>query len=114
MKNPLLLSFILGFTTASPLGPTGLLCLRRTLSRGPITGLISAMGISCAYAFWSYTAIHGLKTVSHWIEQEKIILQIVIGLFFLLYGLYGIFKSTNLSYSPLKEKGGLEDFLSTF
>lgn len=109
-----MLSFVLGFITASPIGPMGLLCLRRTLSRGFVMGIISALGISCAYAFWSYVAIHGLTSFSHWIEQEQAILQIVIGLFFVLYGLHGIFNTPNTNYPSLWRKGRVSLFLSTF
>jgi threonine/homoserine/homoserine lactone efflux protein len=114
MRNALALSFILGFVTASPIGPMGLLYLRRTLSRGFVTGVISALGISFADAFWSYAAIHGLTSFSHWIEQEQTILQITIGLFFILYGLHAIFNTPNTNYPSLRRKGRGSLFLSTF
>ena len=114
MKNALVLGFSLGLITASPVGPIGLLCLRRTLSRGVATGLISALGISCAYAFWSFVAVHGVLAASHWIEQEKLLLQSVIGLFFLLYGLHGICNAPRTDYPTLQRRGGVAEFLSTF
>lgn len=114
MQGALLLGFALGFVTASPVGPIGLLCLRRTLSRHDATGLISALGISTAYAFWSYVAIHGLASVSHWIAQERNLLQAAIGLFFLLYGLHGIFNGPSASYATLGGRTGISEFLSTF
>lgn len=114
MKTTLVLGFSLGLITASPVGPIGLLCLRRTLSRGIETGLISALGIACAYAFWSFVAVHGVTAASHWIEQEKVLLQSVIGLFFLLYGLHGIFNTPNTDYPTLQRRGGIAEFLSTF
>lgn len=114
MKNALVLGFSLGFITASPIGPIGLLCLRRTLSRGIATGLITALGISCAYAFWSFVAVHGLVAASRWIEQEKILLQFVIGLFFLLYGLHGILNTPSTDYPTLQRRGCIAEFLSSF
>jgi threonine/homoserine/homoserine lactone efflux protein len=114
MSHVLALSFVLGFVTASPLGPIGLLCLRRTLSRGMITGLISASGIACAYAFWSYVAIHGLATISQWIDHEKTLLQVVIGLFFLLYGLHGLVTVPSPYDSSSQRRGGIAEFFSTF
>jgi threonine/homoserine/homoserine lactone efflux protein len=114
MENTLVLAFSLGFITASPIGPIGLLCLRRTLSRGIATGLVSALGISCAYAFWSFVAVHGVVAASHWIEQEKILLQFVIGLFFLLYGMHSIFNTPSTDYPTLQRRGGIAEFLSTF
>ncbi len=114
MENALLLSFAVGFIAASPVGPIGLLCLRRTMSRGIATGLISATGISCADAVWSFGAIHGLTTISHWMAQEQTLLKIVIGLFFLLYGLHGTINTPKTCYPTLKREGGMAEFLSTF
>lgn len=114
MPHVLALSFVFGFITASPLGPIGLLCLRRTLSKGMAIGLISASGIACAYAFWAYVAIHGLVAISQWIDHEKAILQLVIGLFFLLYGLHGLVTVPPPYDSSLQRRGGVAEFFSTF
>jgi threonine/homoserine/homoserine lactone efflux protein len=114
MKNTLFLSFALGFITASPVGPMGLICLQRTISRGFVPGLISASGIACAYAFWSYTAIHGLSTISNWIEQEKSLFQIAIGISFFLYGLHGVLNASKQYHHNLQYRKGAAEFLSTF
>ena len=114
VERALITGFFLGFILASPLGPMGLICLRRTLTQGPTSGFTSALGISCADAFWAYVAIHGLTTVSNWIEQEKIILEIAIALFFILYGLHGIFNTPSTYYPTLQNKDKAAGFLSTF
>lgn len=114
MNDILILGFSIGFITASPIGPIGLLCLRRTLSRGISTGLISALGIAFAYAFWSFAAVHGVVAASRWLEQEKVLLQLVIGLFFLLYGMHGIFNAPRTDYPTLRRRGGIGEFMSTF
>lgn len=114
MERALITCFFLGFILASPLGPMGQICLKRTLTQGPTSGFTSALGMSCADAFWAYVAIHGLTTVSHWIEQEKIILEIAIALFFILYGLHGIFNTPDISYPRLQNKDRAAGFLSTF
>lgn len=114
MQKVLLLSLLLGFFTASPVGPAGMLCLRRTLACGAATGLTSALGIACAYAFWSYAATHGLAAVAHWIDQEKAVLNTGIGLFFLLYGLHGVFNAPSTRYHRIRYKGRLAEFITTF
>lgn len=114
MRVAIFLSFVIGFFAASPVGPMGLLCLRRTLSQGFTSGIVSALGISCAYAFWAFTAAHGVASFSHWIEQEKQALELAIGLFFSLYGLHGIFNTPNIDYPALQRKGRLAEFFSTF
>lgn len=115
MNYALLNGFVLGFITSSPLGPVGMLCLRRSLSIGPLSGLISASGISCAYALWAYTVIHGLTSLSLFFEQEKQLLELAIGLFFILYGLNGMMNTPSTRYPTLKRrKKRYAEFLSTF
>ena len=113
MEKALVIGF-LGFILSSPLGPIGLICLRRTLTLGRTAGLTSALGISCGDAFWSYAAIHGLTSVSHWIEQEEAILEFAIALFFILYGLHGILNTPSIQYPTLHNKDKATGFLSTF
>ena len=114
MDRALFIGFFLGVILASPLGPMGLICLRRTLTQGPTSGFTSALGISCADTVWSFIIIHGLTAVSLWIEQEKNILEIAITLFFILYGLYGIFKRPVTDTTVLKDRFRASGFLSTF
>ena len=114
MVRTLVFSFFLGFILSSPLGPMGLICLRRTLTRGRSAGLTSALGISLAYGFWSYVAIHGLTAVSSWVEQEKNILEFAIALFFFLYGLHGIFNTPDTRYPALQNNDNASGFLPVF
>lgn len=114
MERAIITGFFLGIILASPLGPMGLICLKRTLNHGPTSGFTSALGISCADALWVYVIIHGLTTVSHWFEQNEIILEIVIALFFILYGLHGIFNTPDTNYPTLQNKDRASGFLSTF
>ena len=114
MSKIYLLSFFLGFILSSPLGPIGLICLRRTFTGGRKSGLISALGISVAYGFWSFGALHGVKSIAYWIEQEKFILGLIIGIFYLFYGLHGIFNDPLTSYTPIKKNDRATEFFSTF
>lgn len=114
MPDTVLLAFALGFAAASPVGPVGLLCLRRTLAQGGTTGLYSALGVASAYALWSYVAIHGLSALSGLVEEEEILLQTGIGLFFLLYGLHTLFNAPDTRYPVPQRKDAAAAFLSTF
>ena len=114
LERALIIGFFLGFILASPIGPMGLICLRRTLIRGPASGFTSALGISCADAFWAFVAIHGLTVVSQWIEQHKIILEFGIALFFILYGIHGIFNSPKTYNPDMQNNDHAAGFLSTF
>lgn len=49
---------LIGLAVAAPVGPMALLCLERTLARGPKSGLVFGLGI--AFADGSYALVAGL------------------------------------------------------
>lgn len=114
MQTALLLSLTFGFFAASPVGPVGLMCLRRILLHGLGAGLASALGIALADAIWSFIAVHGLANAAHWIETQQTLLQTGIGLFFLFYGLHAVFNTPSTRYHRIPGTGRTAEFLSTF
>lgn len=49
-----------GFAVAAPVGPVGLLCIRRTLVDGPAAGLAAGLGAATADAFYGLMVAAGL------------------------------------------------------
>jgi len=54
---------ILGFVIAAPVGPVGLLCIRRTLQKGVIIGLATGLGAALTDAFFGSLAVLGVSAV---------------------------------------------------
>jgi len=54
---------ILGFSIAAPLGPIGLLCIKRTLEGGRWRGILSGLGAASADAIYGSLAAFGLATL---------------------------------------------------
>lgn len=50
---------VLGFTIAAAVGPTALLCIRRTLAEGRLVGFASGMGVATADATYGAIAAFG-------------------------------------------------------
>lgn len=48
----LLQGIVLGFSIAAPVGPIGVLCIQRTLSKGKLSGLVSGLGAATADAVY--------------------------------------------------------------
>jgi threonine/homoserine/homoserine lactone efflux protein len=46
----LLKGLLIGFSIAAPVGPIGVLCIRRTLADGRVAGLVSGLGAATADA----------------------------------------------------------------
>jgi threonine/homoserine/homoserine lactone efflux protein len=79
--------FVLGFSIAAPVGPIGLLCIRRTLSDGRVAGFVSGMGAASADAFYGCVAAFGLTAVSTFLLNYQVPIRIAGGLFLLCLGL---------------------------
>ncbi|TMD22004.1 MAG: LysE family translocator [Chloroflexi bacterium] len=63
MASLLIRGFALGFAIAASPGPIFFLCLRRSLLRGWLTGLVSGLGVATADAFYAAIAVFGVAAV---------------------------------------------------
>ena len=63
MSSLLIRGFALGFAIAASPGPIFFLCLRRSLLRGWLTGLVSGLGVATADAFYAAVAVFGVAAV---------------------------------------------------
>lgn len=77
---------IIGFSIAAPVGPIGVLCIRRTLARGRLTGLVSGLGAASADAIYGAIAGFGLTVISSFLVDQQTALRIVGGLFLCYLG----------------------------
>jgi threonine/homoserine/homoserine lactone efflux protein len=63
----LLKGIVVGIVIAVPVGPVGVLCIRRTILEGRIAGLLSGTGAATADAMFAVIAGFGLTVVSDWL-----------------------------------------------
>lgn len=78
---------IFGLAIAAPVGPIGLLCIRRTITDGRLVGFVSGLGAATADAFYGSVAALGLQALSSLIFSLNAALQIVGGLALIWIGL---------------------------
>jgi threonine/homoserine/homoserine lactone efflux protein len=76
----------LGFSIAAPVGPIGILCVRRTLSGGRWRGLCAGLGAATADAAYGCVAAFGLTTVSGFLARRAFWLGLGGGLFLMYLG----------------------------
>ncbi len=62
--STLLRGALLGFSIAAPVGPIGVLCIRRTLSDGRLMGLATGLGAAAADGVYGALAAVGLTAVT--------------------------------------------------
>jgi threonine/homoserine/homoserine lactone efflux protein len=77
---------LIGLAIAAPVGPIGLLCIQRTLTRGRWSGVLSGLGAASADALYGCIAGFGLASLSGLLLAWRIELQVGGGLFLLYLG----------------------------
>lgn len=82
----LLKGLIIGFSIAAPVGPIGLLCIRRTLADGPAHGFASGLGAASADAVYGAIAGFGVALVTDALLGAQVALKLVGGLMLLWLG----------------------------
>jgi threonine/homoserine/homoserine lactone efflux protein len=77
----------IGFGIAAPVGPIGILCIRRTLADGRAVGFAAGLGAATADALYGAVAAFGLTLVSSALIGQRVWLQAVGGVFLCYLGI---------------------------
>ncbi|ACI97881.1 LysE/ArgO family amino acid transporter [Rhodospirillum centenum] len=83
---------ILGIAIAAPVGPIGLLCIRRTLERGIAVGIATGMGAAIADALFSAIAAFGVNAILELVIGHEGELRVFGGLFLLGVALHSFLR----------------------
>jgi threonine/homoserine/homoserine lactone efflux protein len=78
---------IIGFSIAAPVGPIGVLCIRRTLAEGRASGLVSGLGAATADAIYGCVAGFGLTFIARLLISQGVWFRLVGGAFLCYLGL---------------------------
>jgi len=84
--------FALGFAVAASPGPIFFLCLRRTLQRGRLYGLISGLGVATADGFYAAVASLGVAAVATAIASGRRPLAVIGGVVLIVLGARILFE----------------------
>lgn len=103
---------VIGFSVAAPIGPNGMLCIRRTLAYGRIAGLMSGLGASTVHAAYAAVAALGLAVVTNALTGSGLLLHALGGAFLCYLGLKA-FRARPDANARCGERDLLGIFLST-
>ncbi len=106
--------FLIGLAIAAPVGPIGVLCIRRTLVDGRPTGFVSGLGAATADAVYGSVAAFGLTAVSGILVSQQSWLRLVGGLFLLFLGVRTFSASVADRPAAARGRGLLGAYASTF
>lgn len=105
---------ILGFAIAAPVGPIGILCIRRTLQYGRWSGLFSGLGAAIADTIYGMIAAFSLTFISDFVLAEQFWLRLIGGGFLFYLGWKTFNTRPKEKIEGTAHKTLLSDFLSTF
>jgi len=105
---------LIGFSIAAPVGPIGVLCIRRTLAEGRAAGLISGLGAATADALYGCVAGFGLTFISGILIQQQTALRLVGGAFLVYLGIRTFLARPAEQPASARGSGLLSAYASTF
>lgn len=79
--------WLLGLAIAAPVGPIGILCIKRSLTQGWRFGLASGLGAATADGIYGCIAGFGLVAVSQFLVEQQFGLRLGGGLFLIYLGI---------------------------
>jgi threonine/homoserine/homoserine lactone efflux protein len=92
VSSVVLRGFVLGFAIAASPGPIFFLCLKRTLVRGWLNGLMSGLGVATADGFYAALAAFGVGAVTSILAGERRWLALAGGIALVVLGLRTVFE----------------------
>lgn len=110
----LLRGLIIGFSIAAPVGPIGVLCIRRTLAEGRVSGLVSGLGAATADAIYGCIAGFGLTFASSILVSQQVWLRLIGGLFLCYLGVKTFLARPAQEAASAEGRGLMGAYLSTF
>ncbi len=112
--NFLLKGLLIGFAIAAPVGPIGVLCIRRTLAEGRIFGLVSGLGAATADAIYGCIAAFGLTFISSFLVSQQVWLRLIGGAFLIYLGIKTFLAKPAEKAASGSGKGLFAAYASTF
>ncbi len=104
---------VIGFAMAVPVGPIGIMCIRKTLTEGKLRGLVIGLGAATADFFYGCVAAFGLTVISDTLVSQRIWIRLVGGALLLFLGVKTFRARPADPNIPVNSNGMLRSYLTT-
>jgi threonine/homoserine/homoserine lactone efflux protein len=104
---------IIGFAMAVPIGPIGIMCIRKTLTEGRLRGLVIGLGAATADLLYGCVAAFGLTVIANTLNSERIWIRLVGGTLLLFLGVRTFRALPANPNIPENNNGILRSYLTT-
>ncbi|CAM5194828.1 hypothetical protein UACE39S_02295 [Ureibacillus acetophenoni] len=110
----LIKGLIIGFSIAAPVGPIGILCIKRTLEHGRFVGFVSGLGAATADGLYGLIAGLGLTVITNFLIGQQWWLQIIGGAFLCYLGVKIFFSKPSNKSAKAEGSKPFTAYISTF
>ena len=110
----LIKGLIIGFSIAAPVGPIGVLTIKRTLTNGRTSGFVTGLGAAMADTVYGIVAAFGLTAISSFLLTQALWIKLIGGLFLLYLGIKSFVTKPASKAASVNSKGLFHNFISTF
>lgn len=110
----LLRGMLIGLAIAAPVGPIGVLCIRRTLSEGRLAGLATGLGAASADGVYGAIAAFGLSALMQTLTGISLWTQLLGGLFLVYLGVRTLLERPAEQAASVGGRGLFGAYASTF
>jgi len=108
--------FLIGIAVSVPLGPLGMLCIKRTVNKNWKSGFLSGLGIAASDVMYAIVAGFSLNIIIDFIATYEIYFKILGASMVVILGLYIFMSNPAKDIQKFQRKGTsyLQDFLTAF
>ena len=114
MLGLIIKGIIIGILVSAPMGPIGMLCIRRTLYKGRWHGFVTGLGAALSDVIYAALTCLGMGVVVNFIEANQAPLQLTGSIVLGIFGFY-IFRSNptrSLQKKQEKKLSFTQDFIT--
>ena len=107
---------LIGILVSAPMGPVGMLCIQRTLSKGRWHGFVTGLGAMVSDIIYAMLTSLGMGGVVNFVEANQAPLQLAGSLVLSVFGYY-IYQSNpvkNLRKQKERKLSFTQDFITAF
>lgn len=107
---------VIGILVSAPMGPIGMLCIQRTLSKGRWHGFATGLGAALSDVVYATLTCLGMGFVVNFVEANQAPLQLLGSVVLAIFGYYIFRSNPTRSLSKQKEKklSFTQDFITAF
>lgn len=118
MIHTILIGIVIGICVSAPVGPIGILCIQRTITRGPLHGIATGLGATTSDLLYAVLVGFSMSFIINFIESHQFLIQIFGSIIIFIFGLH-LFRNKPTSqpnYTTKNfNKGDLfSDYISSF